>query len=433
MGAIKEKLKPIDVNPIRLSQPMGATLAYLGIDGCMPLMHGAQGCASFTKVFYTRHFNEPIALQTTAVSDITAVLDGGDYSITEAIKNITKKTTPSLIGLHTTGLTETKGDDVRGVAAQVDFPLVYVNTPDYEGGLESGWAMTVASAMTVEAIIDQLVEPTTQLDDAKAAILPNVSLRPIEVEKLMEFVQGFGFEAFALPDLSTSLDGHLGEKQGSVSSGGISVDAIRELGSASVVITIGASMRIPGEALVAKNPAMRHVHLDGVMGLEATDTLVEALMAQKGLGPKAVVKRWRTRLQDALLDAHFAIGGRSFLLAGEPDFIYGIATAIREAGGLIPLAIVSNDSPVNETIPAEKVWVGDLGDAESFMNSIDCIVTNTHGERLAKRYKKAFVCRGYPDWETVGNTYQYEILYEGGCYLLSTIANAITEYEHHEH
>ncbi|MDR2635629.1 MAG: hypothetical protein LBC08_02235, partial [Campylobacteraceae bacterium] len=25
---------------------MGATLAFLGIKNCMPLMHGAQGCAS---------------------------------------------------------------------------------------------------------------------------------------------------------------------------------------------------------------------------------------------------------------------------------------------------------------------------------------------------------------------------------------------------
>ena len=35
--------KPLQVNPIKHSQPMGATLAYLGVKGCMPLMHAAQG------------------------------------------------------------------------------------------------------------------------------------------------------------------------------------------------------------------------------------------------------------------------------------------------------------------------------------------------------------------------------------------------------
>ena len=54
------------------------------------------------------------------------VLDGGDYSIVESVKNICKKVTPSLIGLYSTGLPETKGDDLRGVARQIDFPLVFV-------------------------------------------------------------------------------------------------------------------------------------------------------------------------------------------------------------------------------------------------------------------------------------------------------------------
>ncbi|NIQ93921.1 MAG: nitrogenase iron-molybdenum cofactor biosynthesis protein NifN, partial [Desulfuromonadales bacterium] len=78
--------KPLQINPIKLSAPMGATLALLGVDRCMPLMHGAQGCTSFTKVFFTRHFSEPIAIQTTAVTDVTAILDGGDYNIVESIK-----------------------------------------------------------------------------------------------------------------------------------------------------------------------------------------------------------------------------------------------------------------------------------------------------------------------------------------------------------
>ena len=80
--------KPLQLNPIKLSQPMGAMLCFLGIKNCMPLMHGAQGCASFSKVFFTRHFNDPIAVQTTAVNDITAVIDGGDYAISESIKLI---------------------------------------------------------------------------------------------------------------------------------------------------------------------------------------------------------------------------------------------------------------------------------------------------------------------------------------------------------
>ena len=124
MGEVTHKrLKPLQINPVKLSQPMGATLAFMGVDNCMPLMHGGQGCTSFTKVYFTRHFCEPIAIQTTAVTDALAVLDGGDYSIVESVKNICKKVSPSLIGLHTTGLPETKGDDMSWIAKQIDFPL----------------------------------------------------------------------------------------------------------------------------------------------------------------------------------------------------------------------------------------------------------------------------------------------------------------------
>jgi nitrogenase molybdenum-iron protein NifN len=74
MGEVMRKTdKPLQVNPFRLTQPMGAALAFLGIDRCMPLMHGGMGCTSFTKVFLTRHFCEPLAIQTTAVTDVTAV------------------------------------------------------------------------------------------------------------------------------------------------------------------------------------------------------------------------------------------------------------------------------------------------------------------------------------------------------------------------
>ena len=70
MGEVSLRpVKPLQVNPVALSQPLGATLAFLGVDRCMPLMHGAQGCTSFAKVYFTRHFCEPIAIQTTAVTD----------------------------------------------------------------------------------------------------------------------------------------------------------------------------------------------------------------------------------------------------------------------------------------------------------------------------------------------------------------------------
>ena len=419
MGNVNSKSsKPLQVNPFKLSQPMGATLAFLGVDQCMPLMHGGQGCTSFTKVYYTRHFCEPIPIQTSAVTDAIAVLDGGDYSIVESVKNITKKVTPSLIGLYTTGLPETKGDDIQGVTKQIEFPLVYANTPDYEGGLESGWAVAC------KALIEQLVASSEAINENMAVLLPHVSLQPIEVEKIKEFIEGFGFNVYAVPDLSTSLDGHLGEKQAALSSGGIKVEDIRILGEAGMVISVGDSMQECAKALLQKNDAMRHYHFAHLNGLEATDDLVALLLEETGFSsPPETVKRWRQRLQDAMLDSHFTLGQTRFLVATEPDQLAAICRSLHEAGGRVTVAVSPGNSTQLDHIPAEKVLVGDLEDAEDFADDYDVIVGNCHCEQIAHRLGKGFVTRGFPNWEQVGNALKNDVLYEGGCYLLFEAAN----------
>lgn len=426
----RKEHKPLQINPIKHSQPMGAALAFMGVKGCMPLMHASQGCASYTKVFYTRHFNEPIAIYNTSVSDITAVLDGGDYSILMAIENITKKNKalkPSLIGLHTTGLTETKGDDVRGVGMHIEIPYCYVNTPDYEGGMESGWALTA------KALIDQLTEKRETVNPEKIVILPHVSMQPIEVEKIKEICNGFGFETHALPDISTSLDGYLDEGQGKLANGGISVEEIRALGDAGTVITIGSSMKIAANALKTKNEKINHIHFDHIMGLEASDNFVASLMSLRQIDPLPSLKRWRARLQDAMLDCHFLTGSSHFVLTGEPDMLVGLSSLIRSVGGTIDAVVSTVYAPVLESIECDHTFVGDLEDATAYMQEADLVISNFHAERLLHTSDHtALVIRGFPNYEELGNQLKNDQHYEGSTYFLFEIANKLREVKHHE-
>lgn len=420
--------KPLQVNPIKHSQPMGATLAYLGVKDCMPLMHSAQGCASYTKVFFTRHFNEPIAINNTSVSDITAVLDGGDYSILMAIENIQNKEKnlkPSMIGLHTTGLTETKGDDVRSVGMHIEIPYVFVNTPDYEGGMESGWSLTVT------AMIEQLTEAASELKTNKLVFLPHLSMQPIEVEKIKALCEDFGFETYALPDLSTSLDGYWEAGQGKLANGGITVEQIRDLASSSVVVSIGASMKKAALALQKKNPDIEHFHFDHLMGLDECDNFVSALMKIRHMDPKPLMKRWRSRLQDAMLDSHFLIGSSHFVVTGEPDMLVGICALLRSVGGTIDAAISTTFSDSLHLIEAEKVFVGDLEDARQFFDKADMVISNFHAERILHSYHNtALVIRGFPNYEELGNQLKNDQLYEGSTYFLFEIANSLRKVKH---
>jgi len=420
--------KPLQVNPIKHSQPMGATLAFLGVKDCMALMHGAQGCASYTKVFFTRHFNEPIAVRNTSVSDITAVLDGGDYSILMAIENIQSKEKnlkPSMIGLHTTGLTETKGDDVRGVGMHIEIPYVFVNTPDYEGGMESGWALTV------QAMIEQITVEATEVKPNKIVLLPHLSMQPIEVEKIKCFCEDFGFETYALPDLSTSLDGYWEEGQGKLANGGITVDQIRDLATSSVVISIGTSMKKSAQALLKKNPSIEHLHFDHMMGLDGCDNFVGALMKIRHTEPKPLVKRWRSRLQDAMLDSHFLIGSSHFVVTGEPDMLVGMCALLRSVGGTIVAAVSTTFSDALHLIEADNVFVGDLEDARRFFDEADMVISNFHAERILHSVEHtALVIRGFPNYEELGNQLKNDQLYEGSTYFLFEIANELRKVKH---
>jgi len=420
----KKEHKPLQVNPIKHSQPMGAALAFMGIQNCLPLMHASQGCASYTKVFYTRHFNEPIAMYNTSVSDITAVLDGGDYSILMAIENITKKNKtmkPELIGLHTTGLTETKGDDVRSVGAHIEIPYCYVNTPDYEGGMESGWALTA------KALIMQHTELTSEFKPNKLLLLPHVGMQPIEVEKIKEFCESFGFETYALPDLSTSLDGYLSEGQGKLGTGAISIEDIHSLGNSATVITIGTSMKVVAKALLEKNEKITHLHFNHLMGQESNDNFVAQLMRIRQIEPRALIKRWRGRLQDAMLDSHFLIGSSQFVITGEPDMCVGICELIQSVGGTINAVIATNYSPILEEISANNVFVGDLEDAVGFFSEADLVISNFHAERLLHLQEKhtALVLRGFPNYEELGNQLKNDQLYEGSAQFLFEVANSL--------
>jgi len=415
--------KPLQINPLKLSQPMGALLCFLGIKNTMPLMHGAIGCASFSKVFFTRHFNDPIAIQTTAVNDITAVIDGGDYSISEAIKNITAKVQPDLVGLFTTGLTETKGDDIKGATYLLRDvqKMVYVHTPDFEGGLESGWSKSI------EALIEQLVEVQTEIKPSKALLIPNVNFTPLETEKLKEQIALFGFdEVLALPDLSESLDGHLGVKQGALTSGGISIEEIKNLADCKVVITVGESVQKAGEKLLAKNELIQHLHFDAVSGLLNSDAFYKSLMELQNLkAPHPSIQRWRKRLQDALLDTHFLLGGKKIVLALEYDQALSIGSLLNEVGADIVSVVIPNKIVTLQNSIFKNVIVGDMSDVEKEMENGDILISNFHGERICQKLHKILILRGFPNYEAVGNQLKYDLLYEGSAQFLFEVANKL--------
>ncbi len=113
MAIITTSKKACSVNPLKMSQPIGGSFVFKGLRGAMPLLHGSQGCTSFGLTLFVRHFKEAVPMQTTAMSEVATVL-GGYENVEQAVLNIYNRTKPEIIGINSTGVTETKGDDVEG-------------------------------------------------------------------------------------------------------------------------------------------------------------------------------------------------------------------------------------------------------------------------------------------------------------------------------
>ena len=141
-------------NACKLCAPLGASLVFRGIEGCVPLIHGSQGCATYIRRYVISHFKEPIDIASSNFSEATAIFGGAD-NLRIALDNLTRQYRPAAIGIASTCLSETIGDDVRSYIEQykaankgVEIPaLIYASTPSYRGTHMDGYHEAVRATV----------------------------------------------------------------------------------------------------------------------------------------------------------------------------------------------------------------------------------------------------------------------------------------------
>ena len=438
MVEIVKRNKALSVSPLKASQTIGAALAFLGFRRSIPMLHGSQGCTAFGKVFFVRHFREPIPLQTTAMDQITTVM-GSEDAVVEGLKTICEKNSPALLGVPTTGLSETQGSDVnmalkgfRQKYPQFDtVPVVPVSTPDFSGCLETGFAKAV------EAIISTLVPPAAEADTVpgrrrrQVNVLVGASLTPGDLEELKDIIELFGLRPLLLPDLSDSLDGHLGEDEFSpLTIGGTEVAELQSLGDAVATLVIGHSMHKAADTLKALIgvPDYRFDHL---MGLQAVDELIVALNAISGGSVPERIERQRAQLQDAMLDCHFMLGMSRFAVAGDPDLLQAFSELLHGVGAQTVAAVSSVNAPVLKRALVDSVKIGDLEDLEQRAreNAADVLICNSHGVESAERIGIPLLRAGFPQYDTIGGYQKTWIGYRGTRQTLFDLANIMLSLE----
>jgi nitrogenase molybdenum-iron protein NifN len=426
MAKVLTSKKACTVNPLKMSQPIGGALAFMGVKGAMPLLHGSQGCTSFGLVLFVRHFREAIPLQTTAMSEVATVI-GGLENVEQAIVNIATRAKPEIIGICSTGVTETKGDDVEGYIRLIRekhpelarLALVYVSTPDFKDAFQDGWSKTVAKMVT-----DLVAAPPSPAvrNERQVNVLPGCHLTPGDIEELREIIGAFGLEPLFLPDLSGSLDGHVPDDFTPTTLGGISLAEIAGMGQASSTIAIGEQMRAAAAALEEK-AGVPYVVFDRLTGLGANDDLMAHLARVSGRPVPMKYRRQRSQLVDAMLDGHFHFGGKRIAIGAEPDLLWGIASFLAEMGCEIAAAVTTTASPVLERLPIDEVLIGDLEDLETRAVDCDLLITHSHGRQAAERLNVPFYRMGIPTFDRLGAGHQVSVGYRGTRNLVFDIGN----------
>lgn len=438
MAEISKRSKALSVSPLKASQTIGAALAFLGFRRAIPMLHGSQGCTAFGKVFFVRHFREPIPLQTTAMDQVSAVM-GSEENVVEGLKAICSKNTPSLVGVPTTGLAETQGSDVNMAIGQFRtkypehdaIPVVGLSAPDFTGCMESGFA--AATKAIIEALVPTAESAGTQPGRRRRQVnvLAGSFLTPGDLEELKEIIEGFGLRPLVMPDLSDSLDGHLGEDEFSpLTVGGTEVEELEHVGDAAATLVIGASMFPAADALHKRTGVPDH-RFDHLMGLEVMDGLVQTLHEIAAQPVPAKLERQRAQLQDAMLDTHFMIGMSRVAIAGDPDLLNGFSQLLSTLGAETVAAVAPANAPVLKRVPTDRIMIGDLEDLEqqARANGAELLITNSHGVESAQRLGIPLLRAGFPQYDLLGGYQRTWIGYRGTRETLFQLANILLQLE----
>jgi len=424
------------VNPCKVCAPLGASLAFKGVEGAVPLLHGSQGCATYIRRYLISHFREPVDIASSSFDEMAAVF-GGRESLTRALDNVTIQYEPALIGVATTCLSETIGDDVGDILRKRETPAgtkasicVHVATPSYAGTHLDGYYATVKS----------LVEILAEGGSTRGLVnlFPGI-VCPEDLRWLKRAAAGFALDPCLLPDYSDTLDGGSWEEYQRIPPGGTPIAKIRQSGQARASVELGWSQ-------ARRETAGRHLNREfGIpchslglpIGVEATDAFLAVLSRTGGLAIPAELEAERARLLDAYADAHKVVAGQRAVVFGDEDTAIALALFLAEIG-VEPVLVASGgtgalaesmvqDHPVLRRFKVSflpDTDFGSLGEAARQAKPT-LLVGHSKGSKLARELEIPLVRVGFPVHDRFGAARLSCLGYEGTHRLFDEVVNTI--------
>ena len=440
-------------NACKLCAPLGASVAFKGIRGCVPIIHGGQGCATYIRRYLISHYKEPVDIASSNFSE-EATIFGGGANCHAAINNVISQYQPEVVALTTTCLSETIGDDVKQyiqtykeLAGDKKLPhFVTASTPSYQGSHMDGFHEAVTSIVKSMAEAGETGEHLN--------IFPGF-ISPEDLRQFKTILEDFGIDYILLPDYSETLDNPIWDSYKRIPDGGTPIELIKKCGSARASIEFGTILNKGSLAGRVKNNTLsssvgdylfnsfgvENYRIPMPVGIGLNDQLFDILSKVSGKEIPLKYKKERGRLIDSYVDGHKYIFGKRAVVYGEEDFVVGISAFLNEIGIEVALAASGGESgmleeEINKYCPenTEAIISRNGYDYEIIHewcaeNKPDILIGNSKAYYIARDLNIPIIRCGFPIHDRIGGQRIKHIGYTGTQELFDQITNALIGYK----
>ncbi|MBN1953291.1 MAG: nitrogenase [Bacteroidales bacterium] len=440
-------------NACKLCTPLGACVAFKGVKGCLPLIHGSQGCATYIRRYMISHYREPVDIASSSFSEDAAIF-GGNQLFNTGITNIREQYNPEVIAITSTCLSETIGEDIprliheyRSIHAGEELPaFVNASTPSYSGTHLDGFheaVLALVKTFGVEGPKEEILN-----------LFPGF-VSPEDLRYLKDVLEDFGIGYILLPDYSDSLDNPNWTEYTRIPEGGTSITEIARTARAKASIEFGSVFNrgnLPAKAETRKHTLTAGEYLEKKhfvknysmpfpMGIKATDRFFETLEEISGKPTPLRHKRERGRLVDAYVDAHKIVFGKRAIVYGEEDLIIGLVGFLDEIG-MDNIMVVSGarsgllEKKLEDATGKSPsgISVLDDGDFETLRETAegmkpDIFIGSSKGYYITRKLDIPLIRVGFPIHDRFGAQRVMHLGYKGTQQLFDRIVNALMEYK----
>jgi nitrogenase molybdenum-iron protein alpha/beta subunit len=386
------------------------------------------------------HYNEPVDIASSSLTEEGTVF-GGESNLIKGLHNLIELYHPEVIGVGTTCLAETIGEDVGAIIARfyeqnpdVDVKILNIVTPGYGGTQNEGWFATL------RAIVEQVEQDRTAHGGVNI-VTPMIS--PADTRWLKRLLTEMGLEYTLLPDISENLDGATEKHYNKLKCEGTSLEQIATMAGARLTIEFSEftdAHTSPAEYL-CEHYGVAYEKLPLPVGIRAMDRLVEVLKGVGGTLTRELEKE-RGRYLDAMVDSHKYCARARAAIYGEPDFVAAVVRLCAENGVLPALVATGSVAGKLKDMLADELeacrdfaFGGEtviLDDCDFSVierhcreQGVNLLIGSSDGRRIAHKMNIPLIRCAFPIHDHVGGQRVRMLGFDGSLNLLDQSANAM--------